>query len=364
MHSPLQRLYKTKLALLATIVTFVGIAIWILAHVGESVLGWSWLGLLLVPDVGAALFTTGLIGIFFEFMNEQDAEERANQRLRTVLKQEAPAIRDAVIQGFAFEPEELAKVASPKVLDQIVRNSLGLQLGDRGLADDIYTDIREQVLHTAERQYDMRASVSLAPWDQGPATGRGSMFVATTRREYRVAGSSPVLRFACVSEQADYDTLLRDPSITEVWYFEPIGELTASSPEAFELLQFQVNGQPRPVRRTKRAGMQVFTADTGVDDAEVQISYTYRVLLQRHGHALYLDFGQPCKGVQVDFWYQDCGIRYVNVLDFIASSSATRVLRSPKEVPTPNVSVGFDDWVWPKSGVVFVWVLDDEIDKR
>jgi len=67
------------------------------------------------------------------------------------------------------------------------------------------------------------------------------------------------------------------------------------------------------------------------------------------------------KGLQVQLWYGDCGIRRVNTLDFIASAQEPRILRSPASVPTPSVEIGFDGWIFPKSGVAFVWVLESEL---
>jgi hypothetical protein len=97
------------------------------------------------------------------------------------------------------------------------------------------------------------------------------------------------------------------------------------------------------------------------NDEEITVSCTYRVLVQRHGHLLYLDIPRPTKGLQVQLWYGDCGIRRVNTVDFIASAQEPRILRSPASVPTPSVEVGFDGWIFPKSGVAFVWVLESEI---
>lgn len=72
----------------------------------------------------------------------------------------------------------------------------------------------------------------------------------------------------------------------------------------------------------------------------------------------------PYKGLRVELWYGDCGIKYVNVLDMIASSTQARVARTPDTVPTPSVAVGFDGWVFPRSGVAFVWVLKEELALR
>jgi hypothetical protein len=86
--TPLQRLYKTKLALLATICTILGIGLLMLAHWLSPRPGWAWFSGL-VNDVGAALFTTGLLAIFFQYIDEEDSDRRADDRLRRVLAQEA-----------------------------------------------------------------------------------------------------------------------------------------------------------------------------------------------------------------------------------------------------------------------------------
>ncbi len=127
-------------------------------------------------------------------------------------------------------------------------------------------------------------------------------------------------------------------------------------------MQCAVNGTDRPIRRTQRKGSQLYTAtipETTYE--EVTISCTYRVLVQRNGHLLYLDIPRPTMGMHVQLWYGDCGIRRVNTLDFIASAQEPRILRSPASVPTPSVEVGFDGWIFPKSGVAFVWVLEGEV---
>jgi len=364
MLSLLQRLYRTKLQFLATVCTVAGIVLLLLAGWTEQLSGWEWLWALPITDLGSALFTTGLIVIAFEYLDREDSEIRAIQRLRQVLGEQAPAMRDAVIDGFAFEPEDLTRVASPDTLDRIARNSLAIQLGDRALAEEVYADVRQQVISAKERWHDLDVSISLSPWNAGPAAGSGSMFVATVRWEYGVVPGTPVMRFACVSDLAEYRELNRDPSVTAVWYFEPIGGLDGAASDAFDLVQFMVDGHARPIRRSVRAGTQVFTVSLGKQTdglRPVKVSYTYRTLAQKNGHLLYVDIAKPTKGLKVELWYGDCGIRYVNMLDMIASSTQTRIARTPETVPTPSVAVGFDGWVFPRSGVAFVWVLEGEV---
>jgi len=188
--------------------------------------------------------------------------------------------------------------------------------------------------------------------------------VATLRWEYRVTPASSTMRFACVSDPGEYRDLLRDQATTSAWYFDQSAPIAAASREAFELVQLTVNGKARTIRRTERKDAQLYTASLGttaLNGEPVVVAYTYRVLVQRHGHVLYLDLPRPSKGLNVQFNYGDAGIRRVTTLDFIASAESTRVEHTPDSVPTRSVDFGFDGWIFPRSGVAFVWVLEDEI---
>jgi hypothetical protein len=249
----------------------------------------------------------------------------------------------------------LKKVASPETLDRIATNALGLRLEDQDLAAGVYTDLRDQVIRAPERWHDVDVSVTLSPWGKGPATGHGSMFVATIRWEYRVTPASGTLRFACTSDHAEYRDLLRDPTVTGPWYISRNGGLDAASQDVFELVQVAVNGKAKIIRRTTRPNAQLYTVSLGrASGDEVAISYTYRVLVQRHGHVLYLDLPRPAKGLHVQLNYAGAGIRRINTLDYIASNQQSRVDQTPDDLPARTIDVGFDGWVFPRSGVAFV----------
>ncbi|WP_199845124.1 MULTISPECIES: hypothetical protein [Streptomyces] len=364
MSSPLERLYKTKLALLSTIVTAVGAALMVFAHWASGSAAVTWLNNLPVMDVGSALFTTGLIAIIFAYIDQKDAETLANERLRKILKEEAPAIRDAVVDGFAFAPEALTNVASVKTLDRIIENTLGIRLGNQELAADAYRDLKEQVIGARQRWEDAHVSVALMPWKNGPTTGKGSMFVATISWEYRFIPVSPVLRFSCVSDLDTFRELSVDPTSTATWYFGRNSGLHAASPEVFELVRVAVNGKDQGIRRSVRKEGQVFTCtlDDELDRKDaVTISYTYRVLVQRHGHVLHLDLAQPTKDFRAELWYGDCGIRRMNVIDYLSGPRQPRYRHLDASDPSPSVEVAYEGWTFPKGGVAFVWVLEDEM---
>ena len=65
--------------------------------------------------------------------------------------------------------------------------------------------------------------------------------------------------------------------------------------------------------------------------------------------------------MHVEFAYKDCGISAMSVLDYIAAAQQPHVTELPPDDPTPNVEISYDDWVFPKGGVAFVWMLECEL---
>ncbi len=360
MHDPLQRLYRTKLVLLATLLLSTGLALLIFAHWIDHLAGWRWLSNWPLTDIGSGLFTTGLLGVALQYFDGQDGETRATERLQRVISAAAPAMRDAVIDGFAFEPSELSRVATPETLDKIVTNGLAIRLGDASFANEIYRDIRDQAIGIPERLHDARISIRLS-MDSSTANGRAAQFTTTVRWESTLVPTYQTRRFVCLSDIDEFRDLDQDTAATSAWYIRPQPGIDAGSRDAFELVEFSVDGEKRPIRRTAKQGSQTYSVNVGREAVDagrpVSIAYTYRTITAVDGHLLQFRVDQPTKGLSVELDYSDCGVERVNVLDFIASSDRTKVAYSPAAVPGKLVSVDFDGWVFPRSGVAFVWSL-------
>jgi hypothetical protein len=364
MHDPLQRLYRTKLALLATLLLCTGLGLLIFGHWVQHAEGFGWLSNWPILDIGSGLFTTGLLGVALQYFDGQDSETRATQRLERVLTAAAPAMRDAVIDGFAFEPNDLARVATPETLDKIISNGLAIRLGDAGFADEIYQDVRDQAIGLPERLHDARISIRFSPNDTPPQRGRVPMFVTTVHWESTLTPTYLTRRFTCLSDLQEFRDLAQGTAETSAWYIKPQPGVDAGSKDAFELVEFTVDGEPRAIRRSAKQGSQTYSVNLGRDTIEaaqpVTVAYTYRTITPVNGHLLQLRVDEPTKGLSVELDYTDCGLSYVSVLDFIASSQKATISRSPSTVPGSSVSVDFDGWVFPRSGVAFVWTTNDE----
>lgn len=358
MHDPLHRLYHAKLALLATVLLFVGLGLLIFGHWIQHVAGWAWLGNWPIIDIGSGMFTTGLLGVALQYLDGQDSEARDTERLKRVLTDSAPAIRDAVISGFAFEPNDIARVATPETLDQIITNGLAIRLGDATFAEEIYTDLKQQAIGIPERLHNARISIHLS-MDRGTAKGRARLFVVTARWEFDVIPVFQTRRFVCLSDLDEFRDLDQDTTATSAWYFKPKAGIEAGDKDAYELLDFTVDGQPRTIRRAAKPGSQTYSVSLGKEAIDagksVAIACTYRTVSAADGHLLRLRIDQPTRGLSVELDYGGTPLTDVAVLDYISSSERTRLSRSPDTVPDERAAIEFDGWVFPRSGVAFVW---------
>jgi hypothetical protein len=364
MNDPLHRLYRTKLALLATLLLFVGLGLLIFGHWIEHAAGWQWLSNWPIIDIGSGMFTTGLLGVALQYLDGEDSEVRDTERLKRVLTDSAPAMRDAVIGGFAFNPDDLARVATPEVLDRIITNGLAIRLGDAGFADEIYEDLRQQAIGIPERLHDARISIRLS-MDRGTPNGRAPMFVATIRWEFSVIPTYQTRRFVCLSDLAEFRDLKQDTVATSAWYVGPRTGLDAAARNTFDLVEFTIDGEARPIRRSSKEGSQTYTVNLGHEAMEartpIAVAYTYRTLVSRSGHLLQLRIDQPTRGLSIELDYSDTDIEFVNVLDFIASSQVAHVSRSSTAVPGRSAAVEFNGWALPRSGIAFVWTRQVDI---
>jgi len=360
MHNVLDRLYRTKMILSCLLLVIGGIGLLVVSRAIDQHAGPAWLRALPVGELGGILVGAGVLSVWLDHFFQREQQEIDEFRLRRLLHEQAPAMRDAVLEAFAANNEDLERVATPETLDRIITNSLALRLHDPQFAAEIYTDIRDQAVGPSERWHDASLSIDLSPTEKADDT----YFAVTVRWEYTTIPIHPQRRFVSLSDREEYAELASERGATSAWYLKPGGGIDASSPRAFELLRFAVDGEERHIRRAQRKNGQIYTASVGDEHIRagkpVTVTYTYRTVTRQDGHLLFFDIEQPTRDLHVDFDYSDCGITSISALDLVPSVRRTRIERTPKSLHQSSVRVDLDGWVFPRSGVAFVWTLQRE----
>ena len=356
------RLRRLKATLLAVSFTLAGILLMMLnAWLTPLQLGdWQWLHALPLGELGGTLFGAGLLSTFFEYTFRRDQERAVTERFRQTIREEAPALRDAVIEAFRFDRQDVARIATPELLDDLARTSLGLRFGDPAFGREVYADIRHQAMAAEERWYDARVDATLGI-PRGRSSAPTPFFDLRVRWEYTVTPRHRFRKFAVVSDRQRYDQLVAERGETSVWYRRPVPGLAVSDPEVFALEQFTVNGTPVPFTRQVEEAGQIYVVDLGTkviaDDKPVVIAFRFRSLVPRNGHVFHLNIDRPTKGLDVELSYDADAIERVRLMDFASRGDGGRVSEEPQSAV---VRYRYDGWLFPRAGLVFAWTLHNE----
>ena len=363
-----QRLRKTKAALLATALTLAGILLIMLNGwlSGLNLGDWSWLHALPLGELGGTLFGAGLLGTLFEYSFRKDQEAAATRQFRQIIHDEAPAMRDAVIEGFAIRPEDLKRVANPELLDAIAANVMALRLGDEQFAREIYADIRDQAIRAVERWHDVEVRIRLSSALERSTVGT-PLFDLTVEWEYTTVPAGPVRRFASTSDRAEYRELLLDVPATSPWFMQSRFGVDAASRGCYELLELTVDGRPQSFRRSARRTGQVYTVtldEAAMSGEEVRIRQTFRVVTPASGHRIYVELPQPARDVSLVLDYTNTDIATMTVTDMVSSSRSPHVSHAPAATNGRVIHVDAPGWLLPKTGFAFTWTLQSELPRE
>ena len=327
---------------------------------------WAWLHALPLGELGGTLFGAGLLGTLFEYSFRKDQEAATTRQFRQIIHDEAPAMRDAVIEGFAIRPEDLKRVANPELLDAIAANVMALRLGDEQFAREIYADIRDQAIRAVERWHDVEVRIRLSSALERSTVGT-PLFDLTVEWEYTTVPAGPVRRFASTSDRVEYRELLLDVPATSPWFMQSRFGVDAASRDCYELLELTVDGRPQSFRRSARRTGQVYIVtldEAAMSGEEVRIRQTFRVVTPVSGHRIYVELPQPARDVSLVLDYTNTDIATMTVTDMVSSSRSPHVSHAPAATNGRVIHVDAPGWLLPKTGFAFTWTLQSELPRE
>lgn len=171
----------------------------------------------------------------------------------------------------------------------------------------------------------------------------------------------PSRQFTCTSDRSEYVELVSAGGGISGWFLKPNQGTDAKKRSAFELLDFSVNGKSRKIRRSTGKTGQTYTVAMDEDDLRgdepSKVIYTYRTITSKNSHVLFFDIEQPTKDFQAEFDYTNTEIASVSTLDLVPSARRPKIEHSPTGSGTRTVRLHTQGWMFPRSGVAFVWAL-------
>ena len=365
---PAQRVYDLKITivllvmLILTILLFVG-AGFASAHSQQS---WSWFRRIPWEALGSAALSVVLIAFGYEWYVRRESREELDDSLTDFADRMRAHLIEDIQRSLVLNPQSLKELVSDSVLDQVILAGLERKIGDAVLARESYENLLDRLLSYERRFTNYRCKITMGPVSKSyePAVAE-RYYEAYVDMRY----DTPLLRtehwFAAVNNIEEYNHLLLDPAWELRCIRPPTTRFPAGDEHAFTLHFFRINGIDMEITKAKRGGFAGYVA-RGDDLArlvghQVTFEYRYSTKMEKTGHVYMQTVVVPTRNVTMEFEYGLVDIGRVNVFDFFVSRrpASIRVARSPDD--PRSVGVELDDWVFPKSGVLFSWVLASEM---
>lgn len=319
-----------------------------------------------VEAIGTGLISSSVVMFGFEFYARKQLSVIEQLKWDKALQGLSRNLSEGLLEQISIgEVQELKRYGTQLNAEQLVRlsaNALGAAIGDvemaRAFADQ--TVVRHRV--SSERWKRLEIHIAVRPSVDVPESYLDLDIKATF-----VTNSYPFVSALCYSDIEMYRQAVARQAVLWSWYHEATAELPAGSPNAFTLISCTVDGNPWKVTASQEGGVRRFGAapESSIPDSslsEHSVSVQIQAKLQRRGHCLWFDVPRVCNGVQYSFDFAMCGFKFVNVIPAFDAPGEATVWSHPGSPQRKFVEVR--DWVAPKGGVIFVWVLTEEFEPR
>ena len=355
------KLWRILLTLLLLAIIFYAISIWLKGNIPSQL---AWLGFIPWESLATTSLGVAIIGFVYEWVVRNETKQELDEVLGQHFRDQARAINAQLPRAMLTTPDIMRQVLSSDVVDEVILTSLEIRLRDAQLAKEAYDSFLRHLLVDEERRSNYRCKISLTPTKSGVISQdiTQKYYDAYIDVRYETHLQKNDFRFICVPTADEYSELLRDPNWELRWIAEPIkdfpGELN------FDVETVQVAGLKLDVRREASNGKYVVVADhlklQSMQGNLVNIYYRYKVRIKKRGHLLMVHMPCPTYNVVVELDYANTDIHFVNVLDFFVSKTKPAIRYFPSPQKHHRIEVEVDDWVFPRGGIVFVWVLRAE----
>ncbi len=251
-------------------------------------------------------------------------------------------------------------------IDNMIRGCLQARTTDREFADAIYYEMFETLFGRENRQlelrmgfrYDIRVD-ALPPGDEGaPETG-GDYFRIRTHIEYVKTLRDTFFIIGCARNDEQLSALFEEERCEYRWLLN--GTDSPLMEGDFKVTRVAVDGEAVPVisaQNTER-GYEVLCGGeelAGYVNRQVKVEIEIETKKHRGNKMFPVYLAYPTRGLDISFRYDGAGIRNVREVSFFAGRRLF-----PEVTVDPERSIALkidnDEWVFPNSGVTFVWDL-------
>jgi alanine racemase len=268
-----------------------------------------------------------------------------------------PKLRRIIIPG---EEKSIARI------DNMIRGCLQARTGDMEFADALYYEMFETLFGRENRQLELRMGfrydIRISDFPNGEKEFRGSnadYLRVTTHIEYIKTLRNKFFIIGCAQNDAQLSALFEEEKCEYRWLLN--GTDSPFSEGDFRVICVRVDGRDVPVISAEYTdrGYEVLCGGDGLEEfLNRQVKVEIEIETKKHKSSkmfsVYLAY--PTRGLDISFNYEKTGLKNVREVSFFAGRHPYPEIKMENE-KSIELNIGEDEWVFPNSGVTFIWDL-------
>ena len=258
-----------------------------------------------------------------------------------------------------FVPDEEKSIAR---IDSIIRHCFQTRTRNEELGDAIYYEMFETLFGKEDRQLELRScfrydiAISQLPEAAEPRRRSDAYFQLKTHVEYKKTIRSDIFMIGCASDQRQLDALIEDEHCEYRWI---LGGDDLVIERDFTVEKMRIDGEDIPIIEAKKTG-RGYEVWCGSDTLKPKINQEVKIEIEiltkkakrNRTFPVYLLY--PTRGLEINFCYENANLKNVRAESFFAGRHP-RAAISASRGKSINISISHEEWVFPTSGVIFIW---------
>lgn len=243
--------------------------------------------------------------------------------------------------------EVLDQLIPPVEMEEMIKDCLQLRLNEE-VGEALYHGILKAIFGQRGRELQYRRDLRHRIWfveEEG--------YKVKAEIEYYKILRSDSFYVACAKDEASLAYYFQDPLCEYRWLLEK-GQVRVSD---FQVRGVRVDGlklEPQKVKATER-GYEIHFQESSLGsklNQPVKMEIETQTWQEKDNRELAIYIVYPTKGMEVTFDYAATGIEAVKAISFLAGKN-----RYPqkRESQGRSITLSLEGWVFPNSGITFVW---------